>query len=55
MYERILPGLDMNRGEILLLVLFVLTVIAVWAYDSARYYRVRIIRVGKYRFARKQK
>jgi hypothetical protein len=46
----------MNIGEVLLLVLFLLVVLGVWAYDNARYYsRIRVIRIGKYRFARKTK
>jgi len=56
LYERIAPALDVNWGEALLLMLFVLLVLLTWAYDSARYYyRIRIIRVGKYRYARKQR
>ena len=56
LYERVIRGLDMNKGELLLLLLFVVVVLGVWAFDSARYYsRVRVIRIGKYRFARKTK
>lgn len=56
LYERVIDCLDANKGELLLLALFILLILAVWAYDSARYYhRIRIIRVGKYRFARKIK
>jgi hypothetical protein len=56
LYERVIGGLDMNKGELMILTLFILVVLAVWAYDSARHYsRIRVIRIGKYRFARKGK
>jgi hypothetical protein len=55
LYERIAPWIDLNKGELMLLILFILTVAAVWAWDNARYYHIRVIRIGKYRFARKAK
>jgi len=56
LYERVIRGLDMNKGELLLLLLFVVVVLGVWAFDNAREYnRIRVIRIGRYRFARKTK
>jgi len=53
-YERIIKSLDMNNGELMLLALFVLLVFSVYAWEEARLYsRIRVIRIGKYRFARK--
>jgi len=54
LYERVIDCLDINKGELLLLALFILLVCLVWAYDSARYYaRIRVIRIGKYRLIKK--
>jgi hypothetical protein len=55
LYERIAPWIDVNKGELMLLVLFILTVAAVWAWENAQFRHIRIIRIGKYRFARKTK